>query len=439
MRPSPATRLPARRIRAPLQTDDYWPVLASVLLQLALGFFLGNLYDMRVNLAAGYAVGTGGNPYVPVDLSAVFHNELFRNFSTIGYPPPWPLVLGLIYKCSYSVYPNILLYSMAVKIPIIAANICLAYLVARVLSDCHAGAHAAHEARRFMLLNPAVLLFSCAWGQIDSIAALFSLLSIMRLNSGKWRQSAILLALAIALKPIVAPVAIAILVYITIKSVREAFRYCVFVFGAGLVFCTLPFVIFRWDPSIVLKNWDAHVTFAGCMSFLSISEIWNPSMRLTGPWLSLGMLWAPAMTFAAVYFLYRKVTGFDNLLTMCAIMTLIFFLTKTWLSEPNILILMPYMLMLTLTGRIDRKSLALFWAMPLMFSFFNGSLAALLFPCATGAMNAIIAFGNEYRGTRLILRSLITIPWFLMGARVVFRGIANKGDTPGYLGEVNWK
>ena len=76
-------------------------VLASVLIQMLLGAFLGHYFDQRIFMAAGYVVGSNGDPYKPIELIRAFENPLLNGFvPTIGYPPPWPLLLGLVYRLS---------------------------------------------------------------------------------------------------------------------------------------------------------------------------------------------------------------------------------------------------------------------------------------------------------------------------------------------------
>ena len=81
-----------------------WAVLLSVALQAPLAVFLGHLYDTRIFMATGYLAGAGFNPYIPRDLSAIFQSPLFHGLTSIGYPPPWALLLGLAYRVSYEVY-----------------------------------------------------------------------------------------------------------------------------------------------------------------------------------------------------------------------------------------------------------------------------------------------------------------------------------------------
>ena len=65
--------------------------LLSILLQIILAFFFGHAYDMRIFMATGYLVGTGQNPYIAQNLSAVFHNSTFQGITSlvIRLPGRW--------------------------------------------------------------------------------------------------------------------------------------------------------------------------------------------------------------------------------------------------------------------------------------------------------------------------------------------------------------
>jgi hypothetical protein len=87
-----------------------------------LAIFLGHYYDQTIFLQTGYLVASGLNPYQP-HVVAVFANPYLNGVSNvIGYPPPWTFLLGLIYKLTYAVTPNIFLYNFATKIPIITTH-----------------------------------------------------------------------------------------------------------------------------------------------------------------------------------------------------------------------------------------------------------------------------------------------------------------------------
>jgi hypothetical protein len=380
---------------------------------------------MRVNLATGYWVATGHNPYIAQDLSTVFHNPLFHDFSTIGYPPPWALILGLIYRCAHWVFPEFLFYNFVIKIPIITANICLAYFVAHLLKKLGVEALTVKKARNFMLLNPLILVCSTAWGQIDSLVALISLAAVVLLAADKLIISAIMLALAISLKPIALPLAPVVFIFLLSKKPWKILWFFSVFLGGVIIFCVLPFIIFNWDPTVIFKNWNAHFIVTGCMSIMSISEIWNKSFQITGSWRVLGMLWGPATLGFTLYCLKFKIAGLKELLKLCTVMILVFFLTRSWVSEPNVLLLLPFILMLNSLGELDRISFTLMWTLPLGFSFFNGSLIALLFPSMPGVMVDLIRKIDTYRIVRLTIRTMVMLSWFLTAWWIVLRSCKN--------------
>ena len=180
------------RIHQLLSKQDLLFLLSSIVLQLALGLFFGHLYDIRISMATGYLVATGQDPYIAQDLTQIFHNPAFQGMTSIGYPPPWPLVLGVLYLVTYATTHNLLVYNLAIKLPIIIANICMAYLVKNILENQGLDRTTAHRAWLFLLFNPFLLYFTTAWGQFDSLVALLTLLSLSLVHKQRISISAIL-------------------------------------------------------------------------------------------------------------------------------------------------------------------------------------------------------------------------------------------------------
>jgi len=99
-----------------------------------------------------------------------------------------------------------------------------------------------------VLLNPLLIYFGSAWGQFDSIVAFLSLLSLVFLHSGMLKRSAILLALAIALKPIALPILPVAIVFLMGKSLRQTINYSVLFITGEFLFCIVPFIILNGIP-----------------------------------------------------------------------------------------------------------------------------------------------------------------------------------------------
>ncbi|MCX6363317.1 MAG: glycosyltransferase 87 family protein [Actinobacteria bacterium] len=432
--PADAPR-PAGRWRS-FATPDRRILLLSIVLQLAVALLFGHSYDTRVFMGTGYLVGTGQNPYVGQDLSAAFHHLGFRTMTTVGYPPPWPLALGLIYRVVHAVTANILVYNLAIKLPVIAANVGLAYLVGAVLKNLGAAPAATRKAWVFLLLNPFLLYFGAAWGQIDALVALGSLGALVLLTRERKDGSAGLLALSMAVKPTALPILPAALVYLAGRSLGQAARYAA-VFAAGvLVFALLPFAVFGWDPTRVLRHLNAHFMMTGTMSFMTVVRLFRDPLLMQGHWWLLGLLWIPALAVATVIALRHGVGGFDDLVARSIALVLVFFLTRTWLAEPNVILILPLVLILTSLGELKRRALTAIWVIPLLFTVFNASPLQLLFVTFPDAMQTSLTVFARYESTTLVVRAALVLAWQLAGWWIVVSCL--RRERASATGTVRW-
>ncbi len=406
--------------------EDRGYLLVSILIQLTLGLFFGHVYDQRIFMATGYLVATGQDPYIPRDLTAVFHNPAFQGMTSIGYPPPWPLILGLIYLLSYALIHNLLIYNLAIKLPIIIANLCLAYLVRDILKTKSSDPGIARKAWIFLLFNPFLLYFTTAWGQFDSLVALLTLAALVLLIKQRLVGCSILLALAISLKPTPAPVVLAVVVYFWGSSWKRLTRFMLTFTLSMLIFCVLPFLILRWDASPILHGWNAQFSVSGGMSLTTLYELLKDTYLLPGYWWLLGFIWLPAILISAT-FMQTGEHGLVDLLKNSLVLILIFYLTRTWLSEQNLTLILPLVLILVSLGELPKLSLSAVWILPLIFTIFNTSPPQLLFPILPELMVKLLQWADLYRSARLVARMVAVIPWLVAGWWMVVRGL-RKGS-----------
>ncbi len=414
--------------RSVVINNDLVLLAISVGIQLILGFFFGHIYDMRLFMATGYLVGTGQNPYIPQDLSSVFHNASFSNITTVGYPPPWPLVLGGIYLIVGRGIAWLPVYNLSIKIPIIAANIGLAFLVRKVAVRAGASDLAARRAWVVMLLNPYLLFVSAAWGQIDTIVALIVLASLVMLDEGKLIYSAVLLSLAISFKPTALPIIPVVFMYLLSRNVKPVLLYFSTMLATFFILCVLPFIVFGWDPSPILIGWNAFFVVGGGMSFMAFYELIANSYQIPGWWWLVGLLWVPAVGVVTS----RLITGKINLiglLRQSTVLLLVFFLTRAWLSEPNLVLLFPFVLILTLLGEFNQLVLTTIWVVPLVFGVFNTSLAQLFFPTMPDVMNAFLNYMEIFRTARLIAKPIVVLPWLAAGWWSVVHAMGRRSSV----------
>ena len=406
--------IPSSRIRQIFPNRDLGLLLGSIGVQLILGLFFGHAYDIKIFMATGYLVATGQDPYILPDLRTVFHNPAFIGLSSIGYPPPWPLVLGLTYLLTYGTTHNFLLYNLAIKIPVIIANICLAYLVRDILKEQSASRSVSRKAWLFLLFNPFLLYFTTAWGQFDSVVALLTLTALIMLHKQHLISSAILLALAIALKPTPVPVVLAAAVYLWEAPWRRLVSYMIAFSISLLAFCVLPFLIFGWDATPILNGWNTQFTVSGGMALTTLYEMMAGTYVLPGEWWLLGVLWLPAI-FIGAFFMRRGNHGLIALLKNSLALILIFFLTRTWLSEQNLALILPIVVILVSLKELPRFTFYAVWILPLVFTVFNTSPAQLLFPILPDLMAKLLQWADIYRVPRLWARMLVVIPWQIAG------------------------
>ncbi len=391
--------------------------LSSVLLQVLLAWLFAHAYDVRIFMATGFLSGTGANPYLARDLSAVFHDPGFRGITTIGYPPPWPLITGLVYRLVYAPLASLRLYNLALKAPIIAGNILLAGLAARVLEEKGAGRDRARAARLFLLFNPVLLYTSSAWGQFDMLVALGSLSALGLLARGRTLAAGLLLALAVSAKPTALPLALAGLLY----GPGKPWRWLGGLALGFAAFIVAPFLLFGWSPEPILRGWNSHFTVAGGLSLLSLLELWQGGYRLPGASWLLGLVWLPALAAGALILRRRPPAEYTGLLKAGLALTLIVFLTRAWLSEPNIDLILPLALLLVLLGELPPLALTALWVVPLVFTVLNDSLAQLLALTYPGLAEAMTRLAREAHTARVLARSAVVIPWQVAGWWIVRR------------------
>jgi Glycosyltransferase family 87 len=400
----------------------------SVALQLALGLALGHSYDTRLFMATGFLAGTGRDPYLALNLVRVFHHVGFSRITSVGYPPPWPLLAGLLYRVSYAPTHDLLLYNLALKLPVIAANVGLAYLVGAILRERGASPAVARRAWTVVLLNPFLMYVGAAWGEIDPIVALLALAALWLLYRRRGDLSAVLLALAFCVKPIALPLLPAALLYLASRSLPRALRYAGVWLGAALLFYVAPFFALGWDRTPFTQRLNAHFVHQGALSLMTVVRLFRDPLLMQGRWWLLGLLWAPALALGVAVLWARRGDSaarpvddgdFDELLKMATGLTLLVFLTRTWVAEPNVALIVPLVALLTATGALDRRALTAVWALPLAFTVFNASPLQLLWVSAPGLMTRLLADVGRYSQATLLARAALVVAWQIAGWWIV--------------------
>src|SRR3990172_3709884 len=400
-------------------------VILSLFLQVPLAVFLGHHYDERIFMATGYVVNGGGDPYSPIELVNVFAHPLLNGFvPRIGYPPPWPLILGLIFRSSYSLIPNVFMYNFAIKVPIIFANVGLAYLVRYILFDLRVARKKAEAAWLFLLFNPFILLTTSAWGQIDTLVALASVGSLYLLSKGKTSMSAVLLALSVSLKPITLALIPLPFFYQEKFFSKKNLNYGLIFLAVLAASAILPFLLFGWNLPLMPTEWNAQFKMAGGMTLFNVLNIVNVSLPQQFEF--LGFLWVPALIIGYLFVYRNPPRSLDKLVSTSIAITLIFFLARSWLSEPNINLVLPLMLIAVALGNLDKRSLHLAWTLPLAFILLNFSIPQLFFLVYPTVLDSLADFDLQFGTVRLIARFAVALVWSIIAWRIAIKTLGSK-------------
>ncbi|WP_410770796.1 phospholipid carrier-dependent glycosyltransferase [Fontibacillus sp. BL9] len=240
-----------------------------------------------------------------------FYNEgMFAD-----YPPGYIYILYVIgsirsvFSMDFGAAGTQLLF----KTPSILADLITGFLIYRIANK-NLGGRFAIALSILYLWNPAILVNSSAWGQVDSFYVLFLLISIMTLTERRFERSAVWLAVAALIKPqtlIFAPVwLIACFYYRDGKRIVKSLLYGISVFGL----LALPFF---WNQGGLVGLIDLYRTTLASYPYASVNAFniyalfghnWSP---LDAEWLFLSFrVWGVIAILGAVayvgYIAFRK-------------------------------------------------------------------------------------------------------------------------------------
>jgi hypothetical protein len=390
----------------------------SIIVQLPLAALLGHFFDQRIFLQTGYLVSNGLNPYQQHFIN-VFPNPYLTGINPIiGYPPLWSLLLGSIYRLTYNLMPNLFLYNFATKLPIIASNIALAYITQRIIQKQGGSLKASWFAFVFLLFNPFTLLTTTAWGQFDTFVALLCLASFYLLSKGKTTLSSLLLALGFVLKPISLSLLGLPLLYSTPNNRQKNFIHVSMIIVVTVAFWLLPFYILGWILPLSTNQLTSYFVMAGGMTLFNLLEVFQRTAIMPVGLEFLGYLWIPALG-VAYYFVYRHKPKNLTALAQCAtVLMLVFFLSRSWLSEQNINLLFPFLLILLSTHSLSKQSFHLSWVVPLIYLVVNASVVLLLFLVYPAVIPLRDAFDMQFGTARLAIRFAVTVLWYILACSI---------------------
>ena len=359
----------------------------SLAIQLVLAPFLSHGYDFRVSYVAARNIVYGNSPYI----GGVVEGQLAEGYGSyvqgIGETPLWPLYLGLAYIISGG---GIILFNTLLKIPIIIANIGLAYLFYRNGND----------AWKFFLLNPFILLTTSIWGKPDNIATLLLVYSLTILPQVK--RSSTILSISANIKPLIAA-----LTPVLIAIVRgEKNRFLLYLTVISTAFFILPFIVLGWPLETVINGFPNWFKPAGGISPFNIIELLYGSQFLPEDLSPVGYAPAILALLLAVLFLAKPPMGEKDILFYSLLSASLFFSIRPWVSEQNLILVLA--LFALHSGRPPPR---IIWIIPLIFAFFNNSIQQQLYLIRPQVVDELEALDSTIKTYRLSAKFILALGW----------------------------
>lgn len=123
----------------------------------------------------------------------------YANSRSSDYPPLYIYVLFVIGKIA-SIPAMSLYFTLLLKLPSMVADIATSYLIYRLARE-HLSLEMSMILSAFYIFNPAVLINSTIWGQVDSFFTLIVVFSMLMLAENKIGRAAALFTAAVMMKP----------------------------------------------------------------------------------------------------------------------------------------------------------------------------------------------------------------------------------------------
>lgn len=340
------------------------------LVDVILSFWTGSPYDMRIWFNTGIWINQRINIYVPND--------------HLGYPPLWALWCFVAYRTYNFFGSNLEIWRFIIKLPMILAQLALAYVVGRFAAS-RFEIKKARELFIITLIWSFIFYIGALWGQTNVLSALLTFLAFYAVINRKTSIGALLLGIAATLKiyPLIALPGF--LAYILKKKNRgEASKFLLYVFAVPILFTLTVFASFVWNIVPFLQtifywtpNSNPTQIQGGCMNIWSFSYLFNVDISKLG---QLRLVWIPVLATISIYWLKKRTFDDADLNLSIISLYLLFMITYAWVTEQTFLDPLPFIFLQTLAFRPKRSQFYLLSAIQLLvfaFSMVNGG--ALIF------------------------------------------------------------
>ena len=176
--------------------------------------------------------------------------------------------------------------------------------------------------------------------------------------------------------------------------------------------------------------WPGRFTkMSGGMTLFSLVEVIQNTAVLPAGLEFLGYIWIPALLIA-YYLIYRNPPkSFIEVAKAAVGLMLVFFLTRSWISEPNINVILPLAILALSFKKMNFRNFLFLSVIPLVFMFINTSIPQLFFLVSPSIIPSLAQLDQHIRTWRLIARFLVVVIWQVFAWRLVFEMLNRKKNS----------
>lgn len=308
----------------------------------------------------------------------------FYNAGWCDYPPGYMLVLwvlGWIRQVFGLANDGPAVWLLFKSVPI-ACDFALGVMIWKLAKN-KLGSWPAIVLSLIYLVNPATILNSAAWGQVDSVLTLLLVLAVYGVVQGRWVQSLSLYAVAVLMKPqalMFGPIGLLAVIVEALKNrkaIRSIGRGILSMLGIMLLVLT-PFALgqgknpITWAFSLYGETLSSYpyITINACNLYSLLGKNWI-GLAESG-WLQYLAWIMYALAFAYAFFLCIRSKKKGNLFLVCAVMLTLVFAFGAKMHERYLFPAMALLLIDYIINKDVRSLLAM--ALVTAGQFINGAL-----------------------------------------------------------------
>lgn len=320
-----------------------------------------------------------------------------------------PSALNFYSSYSIEVVPG-LLFNFIAKVPFLISDVLVAFLLYKIVGEVTRNEGLAVAASVLWFLNPFVIWISAGWGMWDTLPALFSLLSLYFLVKGRFAYSAVSLSLGVALKlyPVVFLVPFVFYLY-RASSAGDRTKNFVRFFGVFAVSSLIVFLPYLGAIGVFFEDFFllqsgsgiGRITPLGPLGYgLTYWSIYSLNQLFNVPVNASFVFYASAasllLVVVALMLVYWRTSRFSFKMPVLDLSTAMVFsvaallLSYRIVSEQWIVWLLPFLVIVCISGNIRRRVLWAISLFALLYAVLNCPLPFFFLPLSPWISNVLL-------------------------------------------------